>query len=414
MPARHITIMLTLLIIASTTLGKPLPKGYHSKVSVSDDTRLDWTFTLANQSLTEVPPDWTPNYEAMAQSYELFVPSNYNSKRSYPLVVFISPGNKAGGWKAWKQVCEKEGILYAGAHNAGNNSSMRKRLRIVLDVLDDVRRNYNTDPDRTYLSGFSGGGRAACAIAFALPECFGGVVPICAAGELRDETWLRQRVQDRLSIALVTGESDFNRGEVERFKGPMWSELGIRCKVWVPQMGHSLPPGNTLGEVYQWLEEGAKSRADFARRDSSSRYPSNKALSREAWSAAMLSEGKKRRNDRKTFYSGLMLTQGVMVRWPDLPAAAEAKSLLLKIQDSNNRAWELDDIAEQRRFLIARARALDAYASGPLPKQYDRMRPNMIKEAIGLWKRVIQDGQNKEAVQLAKQRLSVLEKLVAE
>lgn len=414
MTSRQITAILPLLMFAAAALGEPLLKGYHPKVSVSGDTRLDWTFTLANQSLTKVPADWTPGYDATAQAYELFVPPNYNPKRSYPLVVFISPGNKAAGWNAWKQVCQKEGILFVGAHEAGNNSSMRKRLRIVLDVFDDVRRKYNTDPDRTYLSGFSGGGRAACAIAFALPECIGGVVPICAAGELRDETWLRQRVRDRLSIALVTGESDFNRGEVERFKGPMWKELGIRSKVWVPKNGHSLPKGNTLSEVYKWLEEGVKARADLARKDPSSRYPSDKALSREAWSSAMLAEGKKRMKDRKAYYSGLMLAQGIMVRWPDLPAAAEAKSILLKIQDGATREWEAQDIAGQRRQLIARARALDAYASGPLPKQYERMRPNMIKEVIRLWQTILKDGQDVDAVEQAGERLPELQKLVGD
>lgn len=407
----RIAAIVPLLILTSSVLGEPLRRGYHPKVEVSGDTRLDWTFTLANQSLTTPPADWTPGYDSTAQSYELFVPQNYNPKRSYPLVLFISPGNQPGGWKAWQEVCQKEGVLFAGAYEAGNNCPMRKRLRIVMDVFDDVRRTYNTDPDRTYLSGFSGGARAACAIGFALPECIGGLVPICAGGDLRNETWLQHRAQDRLSIALVTGEKDFNRGEVERYKGPMWKELGIRSKVWVPDMGHSLPQGKTLNEVYAWLEEGAKDRADFARIDPTSRYPSDKAVSRENWSAAILSQGKKRMGDRKTFYSGLMLIQGAMARWPDLPAATEAEAILLKVQDGPSREWEKEDIAGQRRQLIARARALDSYASGPLPKQYDRMRSGMINEAIKLWQTVIKDGQDLSAVEQAKRRLPALEQL---
>ena len=58
-------------------------------------------------------------------------------------------------------------------------------------------------------------------------------MPICAGGELREESWLRQRVIDRLSVALLTGEKDFNRGEVERWRATYLTEVGVRNKVWV-------------------------------------------------------------------------------------------------------------------------------------------------------------------------------------
>src|SRR5262249_25455661 len=153
------------------------------------------------------------------QTYELFVPAA-KDKKPLPLILFVSPNNDASGWKSFESVCKQQGILFAGAHGAGNNCPGQKRVRIILDVLDDVRRNYPVDPDRTYVPGFSGGGRIACAIVFALPELFGGAMPICASGDLREETWLRHRVQDRLSVALLTGQTDFNRGEVERLRGP--------------------------------------------------------------------------------------------------------------------------------------------------------------------------------------------------
>ena len=39
----------------------------------------------------------------------------------------------------------------------------------------------------------------AGAIAFALPEHFGGLVPVCATGDFREEDWLKHRMIDRLS-----------------------------------------------------------------------------------------------------------------------------------------------------------------------------------------------------------------------
>ena len=283
--------------------------------------------------------------------------------------------------------------MFASPHNAGNDCAMPKRVRIVMDVLDDLRRNYRTDPDRTYIGGISGGGRVACAIAFALPEYFGGAVPVCAGGDLRDESWLRQRVIDRLSVAFVTGENDFNRGEVERFRGTMFPEVGVRSKVWVePKMGHSIPGGERLGEVFGWLEEGAVGRGALAKKFPASRVNGDAAPSRQDWSQALLKEAQGRLKNKQTLYSGLMQLQGASVRWADLPGGIAAKKLLTEYEAKSDRPWEEDDIAEQRRFLIAQARSLDAYASGPLSQQYIKMRPDMARAAIGLWKQVQEDG----------------------
>ena len=37
---------------------------------------------------------------------------------------------------------------------------------------------------------------------------------------------------DRLSVALMTGDGDFNRAEVERLRGPYLSEVGVRTHWW--------------------------------------------------------------------------------------------------------------------------------------------------------------------------------------
>ncbi len=388
---------------------------YHVSAPVTAPTRLDFVFPLANQSPKETPQDWLRDYKSADQRFELYLPANYDKSRLWPVVIFISPGNKAMGWRAWQRVCEQEGIIFAGPHDAGNSTDMRRRVRIVLDVLDEVRRKYNVDPDRTYITGFSGGGRIACAIGFSLPELFGGVVPICAAGQLRDETWLQHRVIDRLSVAAVTGETDFNRGEVERFRGPLLSHVGVRSKVWVvPKLGHAVPSDGTLSDVFKWLDQGVENRRKLAEK-----WPAIRAaqatMSRDAMAKHLLAEAKQRTSrpeNVKLLYSGLMLMKGVYTRWPDLPEAAEAKQTLVKFDGDANAKWQDEDIAHQRLFLVARARSLDAYASGPLPKQYLAQRPQMAEAAVRLWKMVIDDGQNKKAVEEGKLRIPALVKFL--
>lgn len=391
------------------------PVGHQAEVKVSAATRLDWIFALASQSLASPPADWVPDYESTAQTYEVYVPRGLKPGKPVGLIVFISPGNRGMGLDSFRKVCDEKKLIFASPHNAGNDTPIRKRVRTVLDVVDDVRRRHVVDAERTYIGGFSGGGRIACAIGFALPEYFGGVLPVCAAGDLREESWLRRRVIDRLSVALLTGDSDFNQGEVERFRGPMLASVGVRTKVWVaPKSGHAVPSPDVIEKAVSWLESGVDARRKLARQYPAAGAAPDAAPSRERSAGLLLAEGKSRLKDKPTFHSGLMQLQGVLKRWPDLPQAEEAKTILLKYESGDDRSWEKDDIDEQRLFLVARAKALSDYATGPLPDQYRDQRADMVAAAIELWKLVVADGQDRDAVAEAEKRLPELKKLSEE
>jgi dienelactone hydrolase len=411
----NVRILFALLALAALRAdllaAAPLPPGYHAKVNVAASTRIDWTFALANRSLVNPPADWLGDYDSTAQQYELFVPRR-QTKKLLPVILFISPSNEPMGWKRFENLCQQQGILFAEPRGAGNNCPPKKRVRIILDVLDDLRRHYLIDADRTYLCGFSGGGRIACTIAFALPEYFGGVMPICASGNLREESWLRQRVLDRLSVALLTGEKDFNRGEVERLRGAMLKEVGVTVRVWVQSgMEHGIPSDQVLLEALRWLDERAAQRRLEAKRHPASRMDGDAVPRRPQQAKALFAEAKKRLEQPKTLYSGLMQLQGCMQRWPDLEAAAEARTILLEYDGRPEKPWEKEDIAEQRRFLIAQARALDGYASGELPPQYAKMRADMARQAMQLWQKVLADRPDSDAGREAKKRIAALEKI---
>jgi len=406
-------IFTILLLIAAPAAAQPL-RGHHPQIAVAAPTRLDWVFALANQSPTSPPAEWLKGYDSTAQRYELYVPASVDPRKPAPLVLFISAGNNAAGLNNWRAVCDRHGVLFASPSAAGNNTTGPVRTRIILDVLDDVRRRFAVDADRTYLGGFSGGARVACSIAFALPEYFGGVVPVCGAENLRDESWLRRRTIDRLSVALVTGENDFNRGELERLREPLLSGVGVRTKVWtVSGLGHGIPSAAELVAAFAWLEEGLAARRRLALQWPAMRI-AGEPPTREAWSAALLAEAKKRLQTPTTLYSGLMQLQGIAARWPDLPAATEALRLLTEYDARPLRPWEAEDLAEQRLFLLAEARALDGYASGELPKQYEAQRADMAAAALDRYRTLLADDAQSPAGQEARRRIPALVPLAGE
>jgi hypothetical protein len=377
------------LLVPAGAPAAPPATGYTAKVTVSGPTRLDWTFAVTNQSLADPPAKLVgEGFDSTKQTYELFVPERKDTKKPLPAILFVSAGDEPGGWKAFEALCKDKGFVFIGVRGAGNNVPPPKRVRIVLDCFDDVRKQIPLDPDRTYISGFSGGARMACAIAFALPEYFGGMIPVCAAGELREEPWLRHRLIDRVSAALVTGETDFNRGEVERWKGPMWKDIGIRTRVWVqPKTGHAMPPAATIAEVVKWLDEDVDRRAAFAKKVPAARATADGALSREENTKALLDEGKQLLGDKKTMHRGLMMLKGVAGRWPDLASGKDALKLLTEYDAKKDRPWEDDDIAEQIKQIAAEARGLSNYALNGIPagSQYEKQKPDLAKRAIELW-----------------------------
>jgi predicted esterase len=408
--------VLAVIVMLSSTdaVGQDrAPKRHISEFRITQPTRLDWVFALANQSPAEAPALWLKDYDSTKQRFELYVPARISPRKPAPLILFISPGQKGTGLTQFRSLCDREGVLFASPHQAGNQTPGPRRIRIVMDTLDEVRRRFSVDPDRTYIGGFSGGGRIAFTIATALPEYFGGIIPVCAGGQLRPESWLRQRVIDRLRVALITGETDFNRGEIERMTQTQLSSVGATSRVWtVARLGHGIPSGKTLSDAFDWLEEGLKDRQKLARRCPASSITD--APSREEWARRLLAEAQSRLKSDESPYAGLMQLKGVQVRWNDLPAAQQALKILQKYDSADDRPWEAEDVAEQRRFLIARARGVDAYATGPLPKQYQKQKADMLNAAIQLWSAVVQDGQDKAAVAEAKRRLPVLQALSGE
>lgn len=414
MHLRGILAFIATFLPASLSIAAP-PQGYSAKLSVSEPTRLDWTFVASNQSVPKPPTEWLgEGYDSKKVTYELFVPPRKDMKQPLPAILFISASAEPIGWKYFEPICKQMGMVFIGVRGAGNEILIPKRARIVLDAFDDVRRQIPLDPDRTYVSGLSGGGRMACGIGFALPEYFGGIIPVVAGGELRDESWLRHRASDRLSVAPITGQTDFNRGEVERWRAPFWKGIGIRTKVWVvPNMGHTMPSATVLAEVWQWVEEGKTKRAELAKQYPATRSSADGVLSREDAAKALLDEGKEKLKKAETLYAGLMLLKGCMTRWPDLEHGQAAKKLLLEYEAKKDRPWEAEDIAEQRRFLIAEARSLGDYLLNGIPaqSQYAKQRPQMAKRVISLWEAIIQDDPDSSAAKEAKKLIPELKKV---
>lgn len=229
------TFFLSFFLLTTPVVAEESPTGFQTRVEVKQPTRLDWEFVASGfgKDALKLPSD----YDSKQQRFQLYVPKTYRAERAWPLVVFVSPGDDPLGWRYWQKGCESSEVLFCAAFGAGNNCPPGKRIRIVLDMLDQVRRDYRIDPDRTYVTGFSGGGRVACTLGFSIPEYFGGVIPVCGTNPLNSLDYLRHRTQDRLSVAFVTGEP---------------TSIAVKTKnTWLPSSHNSVSARN-CGSYQNW------------------------------------------------------------------------------------------------------------------------------------------------------------------
>src|SRR5262249_34341728 len=87
--------------------------------------------------------------------------------------------------RRWAEQASDNGyILAAPAWGTGNGDvygySSEEHMT-VLDVLRDLRKRFNVDSDRVFLTGWGQGGNMAYDVGLAHPDLFAGVVPISAA-----------------------------------------------------------------------------------------------------------------------------------------------------------------------------------------------------------------------------------------
>lgn len=152
--------------------------------------------------------------------YRLFIPENYDPKRSYPLVVFLHGAGETGSdneiqianqgatvWSRPEEQAKHPSFVLAPQSNMdpsadktlnrygniGWTSLMRyglakpfeseDQLVTAYDILQKVKGEYNIDRKRIYLTGLSMGGFGVFSLAVGHPDEFAALVPICGGGD---------------------------------------------------------------------------------------------------------------------------------------------------------------------------------------------------------------------------------------
>ncbi|MBA4063267.1 MAG: hypothetical protein C0501_06060 [Isosphaera sp.] len=207
------------------------------------------------------------NADGATSPYVLFVPKGYDGTKEYPVILFLhGAGETKGGKKMPVEVGigpavkkrEKDFpflVVIPQAETKGWQADGPNAKR-ALAMLDEVNKEYKTDPKRQYLSGLSMGGYGTWSVAAAHPDRFAAIVPICGGGNPKDAA----KIKD-LPCWCFHGDADTavpvarSREMIEALKAaggkPKYTEY--------PKVGHnSWDAAYGTDELFTWLLEQKK------------------------------------------------------------------------------------------------------------------------------------------------------------
>ena len=197
-----------------------------------------------------------------AERFSVYLPKQQPAA-GYGLLVFIPPWEDARLPLGWSSVLDRTGLIFATAERSGNSESIPgRRIPLALTAAYALMRRYQVDPNRTFISGFSGGSRVAFRLALAFPDIFAGVVlksgsdPVGNSYDPLPSPDLMSLLQTRTRFVFVTGEHDeinLSQDAHTRASLSAWCVNRTRA-VMRSHVGHEVMDGNALAEALGALE----------------------------------------------------------------------------------------------------------------------------------------------------------------
>ena len=157
--------------------GNPLglAPGVATNVTLGSIVNLSaYNTTLNNGDITY------NNTDLATRQYTVRLPSGFDpndATKKYGLVTFIDANDVSSMRAGWAAGLDANNVIYLAAQGVGNPQYTTYRFGRTIMGSFRMCELYNIDPNRIYVSGFSGGGFSASALAFLRSDWYHGAFP---------------------------------------------------------------------------------------------------------------------------------------------------------------------------------------------------------------------------------------------
>jgi hypothetical protein len=188
-------------------------------------------------------------------TWTMYVPESYRPDRPAGLMVYVSPTKLGKIPQKWRSVLDKYNIIWVAANGAGNRTLVKYRATYALLAPTLANTHYNIDSERTYLSGFSGGGKVAGVLAEAYPSLFKGAIFICGIDALGKTPPSELEAFKQNYFVFLTGTNDQALGETRRgYRQYLKAGVENSMLMVIPNMGHQNPDRSNFAKAVRHLD----------------------------------------------------------------------------------------------------------------------------------------------------------------
>jgi predicted peptidase len=244
--------------------------------TVLSGSALKSSLALAQEDPTPDPMQKPLKFErqitrTLRANYLLFLPKEYESKKQWPLMLFLHGAGERGS-NVWRVAVHGPPKIVRGKPNfpfivvsPQCPTGQHWNNEVLLNLLDEICENYSVDTRRMYLTGLSMGGFGTWALASEYPEKFAAIAPICGGGDtipILLAGGKKKAALKSLGVWAFHGGKDpvvklaESEKMVEAFKKIGCEDLNLTV---YPEAGHdSWTEAYSNPELYEWLLKHAR------------------------------------------------------------------------------------------------------------------------------------------------------------
>ncbi|NND16279.1 MAG: alpha/beta hydrolase [Eudoraea sp.] len=165
--------------------------------------------SLQAQTLTlkkGVIMDSIPTMEVVSETYTLFLPSDFNTDRTWPvLLIFDMKGRSKQAVSMFRAAAEEHGYILAGSNHVSDTLSIADNILVSVRLLSSIKKLLPLAANRIYSAGFDSGGK----MAGLAPVLINGIKGAISCGAAFPNTDVLSS-NNRFHYIGIVGNEDYN------------------------------------------------------------------------------------------------------------------------------------------------------------------------------------------------------------